>query len=66
MATKITTINDDAEGRRLSAAILRKFQVNAVVQDGEVITHDVPLDGERLKRIRFYADGWKDSLEQTR
>jgi hypothetical protein len=74
MSTKIAAVDDDEEGRRLSAAIHRRFVVNACVErEGKgagatllVVTHDAGVGGEQLKRVRRYAEGWLDSLAERR
>ncbi len=66
--TKLTSIDDEQEGRLLAAAIKRVFIVNAVVrEDGkngsssfQIVTHDDGIGGNQLQRIRSYARGWKD------
>lgn len=66
MATKLSTIEDETEGRRLAAAIKRKLQVNARFERGQIVTDDPDVGGEQLKRVRKYAEGWKDSLAEAR
>lgn len=70
---KISVISDEREGRRLATAIFRRFRVQARVvaqggadADPQVVTDDQEVGGEQLRRMRRYADGWKDSLAEQR